>query len=172
MRHIISILLQNESGALARAAGMFAARGYNIESLTVAPTQDPMLSRITLVTTGSDSVIDQIVKQSRKLIDVVEVRDLTGSDHTECELLLIKLRISPDALDAVEDALRQRSGKRVDASGAVHSLQFAGTGAEIDDALAAMAAIADIVEVVRSGVVAIESGTEALGAEILHSAEA
>lgn len=171
MRHIISILLQNESGALARTAGMFAARGYNIESLTVAPTQDPTLSRLTLVTIGSDRVIDQIVKQTRKLIDTVEVQDLTGSAHTECELLLIKLHVSPDALATVEQELQARGGRRVDSSGAVHSLEFAGTGAEIDEVLAALSAVADVIEVARSGVVAIEFGTEALAADILRAAE-
>ncbi|MGH8506653.1 MAG: acetolactate synthase small subunit, partial [Stenotrophobium sp.] len=84
MRHIISILLQNEAGALARVAGMFSARGYNIESLSVAPTHDPSVSRLTLVTLGSDAVIDQIIKQTRKLIDVVEIADLSSTDHIEC----------------------------------------------------------------------------------------
>src|ERR1700739_2584210 len=93
MRHIISILLQNEAGALARVAGMFSSRGYNIESLTVAPTHDATVSRLTLVTTGSDAVIDQIIKQARKLIDVVEIVDLTSSAHIETELLLIKVQV-------------------------------------------------------------------------------
>ena len=83
MRHIISILLQNEAGALARVAGMFSSRGYNIESLTVAPTHDATVSRLTLVTTGSDAVIEQIIKQSRKLVDVVEIADLTSREHLE-----------------------------------------------------------------------------------------
>src|SRR5207237_472933 len=80
MRHIISILLQNEAGALARVAGMFSSRGYNIDSLTVAPTHDPAVSRLTLVTMGSDAVIDQIIKQTRKLVDVVEITDLSSAD--------------------------------------------------------------------------------------------
>ena len=81
MRHIISILLQNEAGALARVAGMFSSRGYNIDSLSVAPTHDPLVSRLCLVTSGSDGVIEQIVKQARKLVDVVEISDLSSTDH-------------------------------------------------------------------------------------------
>ena len=121
MRHIISILLQNESGALARVSGMFAARGYNIESLTVAPTQDPALSRLTLVTIGSDAVIDQIVKQSRKLIDVVEVRDITARRHGERELVLVKLRVGAQAAASLQLAAGRRrptaGGRRSAASG-------------------------------------------------------
>ena len=92
MRHIISVLLENESGALSRGAGLFSARGYNIESLTVAPTEDPTLSRMTIVTTGSDEVIEQITKQLNKLIEVVKVIDLSEGDHIERELMLVKVR--------------------------------------------------------------------------------
>src|SRR6185369_10695087 len=95
MRHIIGILLQNEAGALARVAGMFSSRGYNIESLSVAATDDPALSRITLVTKGSEAVVQQIVNQLNRLIDVVAVDDMTGEDHLERELALIKLRVRP-----------------------------------------------------------------------------
>ncbi|MBT3992680.1 MAG: acetolactate synthase small subunit, partial [Gammaproteobacteria bacterium] len=92
MRHTIAILLQNESGALSRVASMFSTRGYNIESLSVAPTQDPMVSRLTLVTEGSDAVIEQITKQLYKLIDVVDVFDITLHDHIEREMMLIKIK--------------------------------------------------------------------------------
>src|SRR5882672_9712114 len=92
MRHILSILLENESGALSRVSGLFSARGYNIESLTVAPTEDPTLSRMTLVTSGSDDVIEQITKQLNKLIEVVKIVDLTQGDHIERELMLVKVR--------------------------------------------------------------------------------
>ena len=91
MRHIISILLENESGALSRVAGLFSARGFNIESLTVAPTDDPSLSRMTLVTSGSDEIIEQITKHLNKLVDVIKVIDLNESRHIERELMLIKL---------------------------------------------------------------------------------
>ena len=95
MRHIIGILLQNESGALSRVAGLFSSRGYNIESLSVAATDDPTVSRITLVTTGSEAVIHQIVSQLNKLIDVVRVDDMTRDEHLERELVLVKLRVDP-----------------------------------------------------------------------------
>ncbi len=93
MRHTIAILLQNETGALSRVASMFSTRGYNIESLSVAPTQDPMVSRLTLVTEGEDAVIEQIAKQLYKLIDVVEVLDITLLDHVERELMMIKISL-------------------------------------------------------------------------------
>ena len=101
MRHTIAILLQNETGALSRVASMFSTRGYNIESLSVAPTQDPMVSRLTLVTEGEDSVIEQISKQLYKLIDVVEVLDITLLDHVERELMMIKCKL----LDGKQDEL-------------------------------------------------------------------
>lgn len=170
MRHIISILLQNESGALARVSGMFAARGYNIESLTVAPTQDASLSRLTLVTMGSDAVIDQIVKQSRKLIDVVEVLDVTARAHSECELMLIKMRIPGKALEAFEGICVQRDAHVLETDGDLRCLQIAGTGSEIDEAAAELGAIGEIVELVRSGVAAIETGSAVLGARVLATA--
>src|ERR1043165_4930582 len=101
MRHIISILLQNEAGALARVAGMFSSRGYNIDSLTVAPTHDPAVSRLPLVTVGSDQVVDQIIKQTRKLVDVVEIADLASADHLESELAMLKVEIKGGSARAV-----------------------------------------------------------------------
>src|SRR3970040_1476501 len=97
MRHVISILLENESGALSRVAGLFSARGYNIESLTVAPTEDPTLSRMTLVTRGSDEIIEQITKQLNKLVDVVKLIDLTEGAHIEREMLLVKVKAAGTA---------------------------------------------------------------------------
>src|SRR3990170_5332179 len=101
MRHIISILLENESGALSRVAGLFSARGYNIESLTVAPTEDQSLSRMTLVTTGSDEIVEQITKQLNKLVDVVKLLDLTEGRHIERELMLIKVRATSESRDEI-----------------------------------------------------------------------
>lgn len=167
MRHIISILLQNESGALARVAGMFSARGYNIECLTVAPTQDASLSRLTLVTIGPDSVIDQIIKQSRKLIDVVEVLDLTARQHSECELLLVKLRVAPHATEAFAALSEQRGLIQLANEDGLHSLQYAGTGEAVDGLVSELAALGDLVEIVRSGVAAIETGDRVLGARVL-----
>ena len=111
MRHIIAILLQNEAGALTHVTGLISTRGYNIESLSVAPTQDPTVSRVTLVTIGSDSVIAQINARLQKLVDVVAVEDMTGGDTLARELLLIKLQISAEHLAAVEALLRTAGGK-------------------------------------------------------------
>src|SRR5690554_6039000 len=112
MRHIISLLMENESGALSRVAGLFSARGYNIESLTVAPTEDPSLSRMTLVTSGSDEIIEQILKQLNKLIDVVKLEDLTQGAHIERELMLIKVQAASvserDEVKRLSDIFRGR----------------------------------------------------------------
>src|SRR6202167_887006 len=111
MRHLIAILLQNEAGALTRVTGLISTRGYNIESLSVAPTDDPTVSRVTLVTTGSDHVIAQINAQLQKLVDVVAVEDMTSGDHLARELLLIKLQIPAENVEAVEGLLRRVGGR-------------------------------------------------------------
>ena len=162
MRHIISILLQNEAGALARVAGMFSARGYNIESLTVAPTHDSAVSRLTLVTTGSDAVIEQIIKQSRKLIDVVEVADLTGREHVEMELLLIKVEVTAQSARPVVEVIRRYRGQMLDESNSTRTVQVTGTGLEINDFIKEIINLTKILEVVRSGVAAIEPGHRVL----------
>ena len=162
MRHIISILLQNEAGALARVAGMFSARGYNIESLTVAATHDPTVSRLTLVTLGSDAVIDQIIKQSRKLIDVVEVADLTGREHVEMELLLIKVQVNASSARQVVEIVRRYRGLILDESDNTRTVQLTGTGLEISDFIKEVMSLATVLEVVRSGVAAIQPGHEVL----------
>ena len=162
MRHIISILLQNEAGALARVAGMFSARGYNIESLTVAPTHDSAVSRLTLVTTGSDAVIEQIIKQSRKLIDVVEVADLTGREHVEMELLLIKVEVTAQSARPVVEVIRRYRGQMLDESNSTRTVQVTGTGLEINDFIKEIIGLTKVLEVVRSGVAAIEPGHRVL----------
>ncbi|MES2488344.1 MAG: acetolactate synthase small subunit [Pseudomonadota bacterium] len=158
MRHIISILLQNEAGALARVSGMFSARGYNIESLSVATTNDPAVSRLTLVTLGSDAVIDQIIKQTRKLIDILEITDLSRTDHIECELLMIKIEMAQDTAQQVIDCVRKHRVSVLDGSDNTRMLQLAGTGAEVDAFIAEIATIAKIIEMVRSGVAALTRG--------------
>ncbi|MBT5165401.1 MAG: acetolactate synthase small subunit, partial [Candidatus Thioglobus sp.] len=105
MRHIISIQLENEAGALSRVAGVFSARGFNIESLTVAATNDPTLSRMTIVSVGDDGIIEQIVKQVYKLVDVVKVTDLTATEHIERELLLVKISVAIDTQAKVDSQL-------------------------------------------------------------------
>ena len=162
MRHIISILLQNEAGALARVSGMFSSRGYNIDSLTVAPTHDPTVSRLTVVTSGSDAVIDQIIKQSRKLIDVVEVADLTGREHVEMELLLIKVEVTAQSARPVVEVIRRYRGQMLDESNSTRTVQVTGTGLEINEFIKAIIGLTKVLEVVRSGVAAIEPGHRVL----------
>ncbi|MDE2150571.1 MAG: acetolactate synthase small subunit [Gammaproteobacteria bacterium] len=166
MRHIISMLLQNEAGALARVAGMFSARGYNIESLCVAPTQEPTLSRLTLVTTGPDAVIEQILKQSRKLVDVVEVMDLNHLDHLENELAILKLRVDGDCARRVVDCVRRHGALILDEVGAIRTVQIAGNGAEVNAFLDEIAGLAPVEELVRSGTAAIERGRSRLTASL------
>lgn len=162
MRHIISILLQNEAGALARVAAMFSSRGYNIDSLSVAPTHDPLVSRLTLVTTGSDAVIEQIIKQTRKLIDIVEISDLSSDEHLECELVMLK--VDANGIDArvLADCAREHRGAILDETGNTRMLQCAGTGAEIDAFIAAVDKIATVLELVRSGVAALQRGSQCM----------
>lgn len=162
MRHIISILIQNEAGALARAAGMFSSRGYNIDSLSVAPTHDPMVSRMTVVTTGSESVVQQIIQQTRKLIDVVEIVDLSSSEHLECELLMIKLQVDAETARPVIECVRRHRGLVLDETEDTRMIQLAGTGAEVDAFLSEVSGLARILEMVRSGVAALSRGHDIL----------
>jgi acetolactate synthase-1/3 small subunit len=161
MRHIISILVENEAGALSRVAGLFSARGYNIESLTVAPTEDPSLSRMTIVTRGTDSVIEQITKQLNKLIDVVKLMDMTEGPHIEREMLLMKVR----AEGAVRDELKRLTdifrGRIIDVTSSSYVIELTGTGDKIDALIQAVDP-ALILEVVRSGVSGIARGDKAL----------
>jgi acetolactate synthase-1/3 small subunit len=162
MRHIISILLQNEAGALSRVAGMFSSRGYNIESLTVAPTHEDTVSRLTLVTTGSDAVIEQIIKQSRKLIDVVEITDLTSREHLESELLMLKVEVDQDSSRQVVECSRRHRALILDETQTTRTVQLTGTGAEVNGFLAEVSGIARVLELVRSGTAALERGAAVL----------
>jgi acetolactate synthase-1/3 small subunit len=163
MRHIISILVENESGALSRIAGLFSARGYNIESLTVAPTEDPSLSRMTLVTRGSDEIVEQITKQLNKLVDVVKLMDLTEGPHMERELMLLKAR----AVDGARDELKRLAdifrGRIIDVSEATYTIELTGPSDKLDAFVTAVGA-KQIVEVVRSGVSGIARGERHLRA--------
>ena len=168
MRRIISILLQNEAGALARVAGMFSARGSNIDSLSVAATHDASISRLTLVTFGNDAVIDQIVKQSRKLIEVIEIADLTGRDHFEIELVLVKLDVATDALNPFVACLRRQPRAQViDISAGVRTIEFTGDGAEVNAFLADLAQVGRVLELARSGTAALERGAVTTAAATL-----
>lgn len=150
MRHIISILLENESGALSRVAGLFSARAYNIESLSVAPTDDPSLSRMTLVTTGSDEIVEQVCKQLNKLIDVVKLVDLTRDIHVERELILVKVKAENEQRDEVMRLAEIFNGHIIDLTDRTYTLEVTGDKAKIDAVLKALENI-PILEVVRSG---------------------
>ena len=164
MRHIISILLQNEAGALARVAALFSTRGYNIESLSVAPTEHPEISRMTLVTTGSDAVIDQISKQLLKLVDVVNTADMTMDDHIERELLLIKVRMKRGAGDQLSKLAESAGARVLDDAPETYTVELTGANERVDEFIAAVSACAEILAVVRSGAMAIARGHTVLGA--------
>jgi acetolactate synthase-1/3 small subunit len=151
MRHIIAILLQNEAGALTRVAGLFSTRGYNIESLSVAPTHDPTVSRLTLVTKGSDQVIQQIANQLNKLVDVVEVLDMTGGEHLERELVLLKLRLDPAHTDTVRGQVVRSGGRVLDPAVEGFIVELTASEAEINAFIHDLSARAELLEVARSG---------------------
>ncbi len=161
MRHIISILLENEAGALSRVAGLFSARGYNIESLSVAPTDDPSLSRLTLVTRGTDAIIEQITKQLHKLIDVVKLADMTEGDHIEREMMLVKLRTTADQREEAKRLADIFRGRIVDAKPTTYTVELTGTADKLDAFIEALGSI-QVLEVVRSGVIGIARGEKAL----------
>ena len=161
MRHIISILLENESGALSRVAGLFSARGYNIESLTVAPTEDQSLSRMTLVTTGSDEIVEQITKQLNKLVDVVKLLDLTEGRHIERELMLIKVRATSESRDEIRHLTDIFRGCIIDVSEGTYTIELTGTGEKLDAFIEAINPDW-ILETVRSGATGIARGEKVL----------
>jgi acetolactate synthase-1/3 small subunit len=161
MRHLISILVENEAGALSRISGLFSARGYNIESLTVAPTEDASMSRMTIVTTGSDDVIEQITKQLNKLVDVVKVVDLSEAEHIERELMLIKVRASVKERDEVKRMADIFRGRVIDVSDNTYTIELTGSGEKLDAFLHALDASA-ILETVRTGTSGIGRGNRIL----------
>mgnify|MGYP001549582135 FL=1 len=163
MRHIISVLLQNEAGALARVSALFSTRGYNIESLSVAPTDDPEISRMTLVTKGSDAVIDQINQQLLKLVDVVKTADMTLDDHIERELLLIKTRVNPDVDCNLPDLIQGAGARVLDDSPETYTLELTGSNQQVKAFIKDVAKCAEIVSVVRSGAMAVARGHNVLG---------
>ncbi|TEU19219.1 MAG: acetolactate synthase small subunit [Gammaproteobacteria bacterium] len=154
MRHIISVMLENEAGALSRVAGLFSARGFNIESLTVAATNDPTLSRMTIVSVGDDGIIEQIVKQLDKLIDVVKVTDLTATEHIERELLLVKIDVNPNTQADIDRQIDQFSGKIVDVSEDTYLIEIAGQSKKINEFLDSLDE-SKILEVSRTGVTGV-----------------
>lgn len=161
MRHIISILLENEAGALSRVSGLFSARGYNIETLTVAPTEDISLSRLTIVTTGSDEVIEQITKQLNKLIDVVKVVDLSEAAHIERELMLIKVRAAGKDREEMKRMADIYRGRIIDVTDSTYVIELTGSGSKLDSFIQAIDADL-ILETVRTGVSGIGRGDRIL----------
>jgi acetolactate synthase-1/3 small subunit len=164
MRHIISILLQNEAGALSRVAALFSTRGYNIESLNVAPTEHPEISRLTLVTTGPDEVIDQINKQLLKLVDVVNTADMTMDDHIERELLLLKVKMNPGAESELPKIVASAGARVLDDCPETYTVELTSASDRMDEFIARVGSCAEIVAVVRSGAMAIARGHTVLGA--------
>jgi len=162
MRHILSILLQNESGALARVASMFASRGFNIESLSVAPTTNEAVSRLTLVVMGDEAMIAQVSKQLGKLIDVVAIADRTAVDHIARELAIIKLRIPAHAIDSVTRLTSRYGVEVLDGSPEHYTLQLTGEGRDVDDFLVALPEEVRVLTIARSGPVVVARGMESL----------
>lgn len=161
MRHTISVLLENEAGALSRVVGLFAQRQFNIESLTVAPTEDPSLSRLTITTVGSDKVIEQITKQLNKLIEVVKLMDLSEGDHIERELMLIKIKAVGNQRSEVLRSVEIFRAQVVDVSPTVYTVQLVGASDKLD-AFINVIDTANVLEVVRSGVSGISRGEKIL----------
>ena len=161
MKHIISLLLENEAGALSRVAGLFSARGYNIESLTVAATEDATLSRMTIVTTGSDDVIEQITKQLNKLVDVVKVVDLSEGEHIERELMLVKVRAAGKDREEMKRMADIFRGRIIDVTDKTYTIELTGTGQKLDAFIEALEEGA-VLETVRTGASRIGRGERIL----------
>ena len=166
MRHIISILMANEAGALARVAALFSSRGYNIESLNVAPTDLAEVSRLTLVTRGSDEVIEQINNQLLKLVDVVNTADMTRDDHIERELLLMKVKTRPDAAEPLLELITNTRARVLDDCPETYTLELTGPNNQMDDFIFKVGECAEILAVVRSGAMAIARGRKVLSTSI------
>jgi acetolactate synthase-1/3 small subunit len=160
-RHIVSVLVENEAGALSRIAGLFSARGYNIESLTVAPTEDASMSRMTIVTTGSEDVVEQITKQLNKLIEVVKVIDLSEAEHIERELMLIKVRAGQKEREDMKRMADIFRGRIIDVSDNTYTIELTGSGAKLDAFIKSLDQGA-IIETVRTGASGIGRGNRIL----------
>jgi len=160
-RHIISVLVENEAGALSRISGLFSARGYNIETLTVAPTEDASMSRMTIVTSGSEDVVEQITKQLNKLIEVVKVIDLSEAEHIERELMLIKVRAGQKEREDMKRMADIFRGRIIDVSDNTYTIELTGSGAKLDAFIKSLDQGA-IIETVRTGASGIGRGNRVL----------
>ncbi len=163
MRHIISILLQNEAGALSRVSNLFSSRGYNIESLNVAPTADALISRLTLVTRGSEEVIDQICKQLGKVVDVVAITDLTSFDHIERELALFKLHLNGGSKANLEAVIDSSNARILDDHEGHFTIEIVGGSQDIDRCIDELSALGELTTVVRGGAMAVARGAPVFG---------
>jgi len=168
MRHVISVLLQNEVGALTRMTGLFSSRGYNIDSLNVAPTDDPTVSRVTLVVSGSDSAIAQLNTQLAKLVGVVNIHDMTLGDHFERELAIVKLKLATGGYAKVLALAKKYDAKVLDESQNSCTVQLTGKLAEIDKFIESAVSIGEVSAVARSGSVAVSKGEVTLSSYVRH----
>jgi acetolactate synthase-1/3 small subunit len=168
MRHAISVLLENEVGALTRMTGMFSSRGYNIESLNVAPTNDPLVSRVTLVVSGSDAAIAQLNTQLAKLVDVVNIHDMTLGEHFERELAIVKLKLATGGMARTMTLAREFGAELLDDSQVSCTLQLTGRVGEIDRFIKAASDVGEIAAVARSGSVAVSKGEVTLSSFDRH----
>ncbi|MCL1137118.1 MULTISPECIES: acetolactate synthase small subunit [Shewanella] len=164
MRRIISVLLENQPGALSRVVGLFSQRGYNIETLTVAPTEDKTLSRLTITVNADEYVLEQIEKQLHKLIDVLKVSNITESAHVERELALIKVKAQGENREEVKRLADIFRGQIVDVTQKLYTVQLIGTSDKLDACIAALADFTKVVEISRSGVVGLARGEKAMKA--------
>jgi acetolactate synthase-1/3 small subunit len=164
MRHIISLLLENQPGSLSRVVGLFSQRGYNIESLTVSPTDDETLSRLNITTDSDVLVLEQIEKHLHKLIDVLKVQEVTEHNHIERELMMVKVKASGVARTEVKRTADIFRGQIVDVTPSQYTIQLTGDSAKLDAFITTVSDITEVVEVARSGVVGIARGERALKA--------
>ncbi|AHG60150.1 acetolactate synthase small subunit [Buchnera aphidicola] len=158
MRRILSILLENESGALSRVIGLFSQRGYNIETITVAPTEDATLSKMTIQTVGDEKAIEQIEKQLHKLIDVLRVVQINQSSYIEREIMLLKVQMNNYRKDDIKHVTEIFRGQIVDITSTTYILQLSGTTKKLDSFLKIIRNISEVIEVTRSGIVGISRG--------------
>ena len=164
MRRIISVLLENQPGALSRVVGLFSQRGYNIESLTVAPTEDNTLSRLNITVIADAKVLEQIEKQLHKLIDILKVANITEAAHIERELALVKVKAIGDVREEVKRTADIFRGQTVDVTASLYTIQMAGTSDKVDAFIGALTEVTKVIEVSRSGVVGLSRGEKSMRA--------
>ena len=168
MRHVISVLLQNEVGALTRMTGLFSSRGYNIDSLNVAPTDDPEVSRVTVVVAGSDAAIAQLNTQLAKLVDVLNIHDMTLGEHFERELVIVKLKLAAGELANITELAKEYGAQILDDAEDSLTLQLMGRIQEVDAFVAAVSGRGKLQAIARSGSVAVSKGEVTLSSYARH----